>query len=178
MIKQCSRCRVELSDENWSKGSKSRRYYFCKDCERFFNSKWARENRKNPEIRSMLRAYQNEWYRSKYLENSDFRNKKLHESRERYHILRTLIIWLLGSKCIRCGFSDLRALQFDHVNGCGSEDRKHFSRMRYLKNILESLEKGENKYQLLCPTCNVIKQIECEEHRSSRYGTAERKGKD
>jgi hypothetical protein len=41
----------------------------------------------------------------------------------RYRKLRRdKIIAYLGGKCIKCGFSDERALQIDHTNGGGSKD--------------------------------------------------------
>ena len=36
---------------------------------------------------------------------------------------RKEMIKLLGNTCIKCGFSDIRALQVDHINGGGSNER-------------------------------------------------------
>lgn len=86
--------------------------------------------------------------------------------------IRRKILRILGDKCVRCGFSDWRALQVDHVNGDGNKERsgKQFDReyrgyrshnnYSLLNAIQESLRNGENKYQLLCANCNWIKKYE------------------
>jgi hypothetical protein len=61
----------------------------------------------------------------------------------------------LGGKCKRCGFSDKRALQFDHIEGIGS---KRPTGWAYFKDIQEGARAG--KIQLLCANCNQIKRHE------------------
>jgi hypothetical protein len=75
--------------------------------------------------------------------------------------IRKSTIEALGGSCIRCGFSDVRALQIDHINGGGSKERKGktFSG-QFHKNVLKSFLNNENKYQLLCANCNWIKRVE------------------
>lgn len=77
--------------------------------------------------------------------------------------LRNSILDLLGRKCIRCGFDDLRALQIDHINGGGTKERKELGNQynRY-RHILKM--KGEG-YQILCANCNRIKVHENHECR-------------
>ena len=87
----------------------------------------------------MVNKYQtkvNEWHRKKYYER------------------RQKIIDLLSGKCCKCGFSDKRALQIDHINGGGSEHRRHCSSVGFTKYILEHLD----EFQLLCANCNQIKK--------------------
>lgn len=68
-----------------------------------------------------------------------------------------------GSKCVRCGFFDVRALQIDHVNGGGvKENRKDRGSNFYVK-VLEDMS---GKYQLLCANCNWIKRYENKEYKS------------
>jgi hypothetical protein len=68
-------------------------------------------------------------------------------------------------ECIKCGFSDIRALQIDHVNGGGAIHYRQFknNRPKYYKSMLDHLE----DFQILCANCNTIKVIENKE----RYGT-------
>lgn len=68
----------------------------------------------------------------------------------------------LGGKCVRCGFSDPRALQIDHVNGGGTKEHREIGHQRvfYLKVFADT----EGNYQLLCANCNCIKKSEKEEH--------------
>lgn len=74
--------------------------------------------------------------------------------------LRDEIVLLLGSICIQCEFSDVRALQIDHVNAGGAAERKRLGTdITYLCKILKSArEKGSEEYQLLCANCNWIKR--------------------
>lgn len=70
----------------------------------------------------------------------------------------------LGGKCVKCGFKDVRALQIDHINGGGSQERKERDfKMNFHKHVLESFIRKENKYQLLCANCNWIKRFENKE---------------
>lgn len=79
--------------------------------------------------------------------------------------LRLSLIALLGGKCNRCGFSDIRVLQVDHINGGG---RQEFIKVRtsggaYDRYILNEIINGSTKYQLLCANCNWIKRHENKE---------------
>ena len=72
---------------------------------------------------------------------------------------------LLGNKCVRCGFSDPRALQIDHINGHGLRERKQFKSFHsYLNHVIEQIKKGSKDYQLLCANCNWIKKSENDEN--------------
>ena len=66
-----------------------------------------------------------------------------------------------GNKC-SCGFSDIRALQIDHINNNGAEERKslggqNFSGWRFYKYLIDN--NYPNGYQTLCANCNMIKQL-------------------
>jgi len=75
--------------------------------------------------------------------------------------IRTEIHTLLGSRCSKCGFSDDRALQIDHVKGNGYEERHKFhSFYSYQKHILSEIKASSKDYQLLCANCNWIKRWE------------------
>lgn len=80
--------------------------------------------------------------------------------------LREQILDILGRKCVRCGFdADSRALQIDHVNGGGSQQRKKLVfGTPYYRHILESVQANRGEYQILCANCNVIKRMELQEH--------------
>jgi hypothetical protein len=85
--------------------------------------------------------------------------KKLFDA-ERLRRVRTSIFDLLGFYCIKCGFNDIRALQIDHVNGGGKQERMHRSSFRYYRNMLDKMLQGSKEYQILCANCNCIKRIE------------------
>lgn len=75
----------------------------------------------------------------------------------------------LGGICLKCGFSDSRALQIDHINGGGYTERKLYptNPKKYYSDILKSINNNEGKYQLLCANCNWIKRFENNETRKS-----------
>jgi hypothetical protein len=107
--------------------------------------------------------------RRKYAENPEaFRYKsamRADRARKRMRTLsqkrRLIIMEILGTKCVRCGFSDSRALQIDHINGHGGAERKTFSSPgAYYQHIIDINGIG---YQILCANCNIIKKIENDE---------------
>jgi len=72
--------------------------------------------------------------------------------------------------CVQCGFSDIRALVLDHVNGGGTEHR------RKLKNGINvwlwlARHGFPPGYQILCANCNAIKAREENEYGSNSLGT-------
>lgn len=73
--------------------------------------------------------------------------------------LHEQILELLGGAvCARCGFTDIRALQIDHIDGNGKQDRKLYKQtIRWYKHILEA---GGSGLQVLCANCNWIKRHE------------------
>lgn len=81
--------------------------------------------------------------------------------------IRTRVIAKLGGVCKRCGFSDIRALQIDHVNGGGKKEISGSSSVHsYYSNILNG---DGNSYQVLCANCNWIKRSEQKEHGKTYY---------
>ncbi len=71
-----------------------------------------------------------------------------------------LFVLLGGARC-RCGFSDVRALQFDHVKGRPGTKRLIGS------GLFRDIERHPDKYQVLCSNCNWIKRDENGEVSSS-----------
>lgn len=62
----------------------------------------------------------------------------------------------LGEICASCGFSDLRALQIDHINGGGTSEIKRLGNgVKYYRHIMSNI----SNYQILCANCNQIKRI-------------------
>lgn len=77
-----------------------------------------------------------------------------------YRQSRMRVIKHLGGKCVRCGFSDARALQFDHVNGDGWIDRLLKVNKAGLVYHQAIIDDKEGRFQLLCANCNWIKREE------------------
>lgn len=67
--------------------------------------------------------------------------------------------------CMRCGVSDLRTLQIDHINGGGTRELRLANHNSVLNAILASSEeKVRGQYQILCANCNMIKKEENREN--------------
>lgn len=96
-----------------------------------------------------------------------YRERKNQLSKIRWAELRKALITQVSNgenKCKRCGFSDIRALQVDHVNGGGRKEVnnvKFRNPFRYGKQIALAQE----NYQILCANCNWIKSYEKNERR-------------
>jgi hypothetical protein len=78
--------------------------------------------------------------------------------------VKTELFGVLGGECAICGFTDIRALQIDHINGGGKKEkyRLHGRQMLYF-SILEKIKIGSKEYQILCANCNWIKRVEMNE---------------
>lgn len=75
--------------------------------------------------------------------------------REEWH---DKVLVIMGSRCCQCGYNaDKRALQVDHIDGGGCRESAKTG-LPYWKKVLESVDKNEGKYQLLCANCNFIKR--------------------
>lgn len=68
--------------------------------------------------------------------------------------------------CTRCGFSDIRALSIDHINGKGAEHRRNLAKEGKTGKTLYKWLKDRNYpkgYQTLCMNCQYIKRQENKE---------------
>src|SRR5690606_22318669 len=99
---------------------------------------WREQNREVIRAKNRERYYKNRLQRSK-------------QRYERKKAIRNAMIELLGGKCVKCGFSDIRALQIDHVNGGGTIERRKFNNNHHnmLLKYLENVEMAKQKLQLL-----------------------------
>ena len=121
---------------------------------------------KNPEFDKIFREQKALFKQRRFLNPDYYDKKKLSQKQHQRKVKDKLFEILGGQKCIRCGFSDSRALQFDHINGGGIKDQirhtRHTDRMRayYVKNI----EEAKQTLQVLCANCNWIKKHENNEN--------------
>jgi len=84
--------------------------------------------------------------------------------RRAYHErLRNQVLQMLGTRCAICGFADVRALQVDHVNGGGRQEKTGLHNpLALYRRILKVHGLG---YRVLCANCNVIKAREQGEYK-------------
>lgn len=97
----------------------------------------------SPEAR---KAYQKAWYEAN---KSQWRCLQKKANRK----LRQTAIRALGGSCQVCGFSDWRALEIDHIDGGGAQERKRIGNHGVLRKIVRGEIEG---YQLLCGNCHAI----------------------
>lgn len=104
--------------------------------------------------------HKNTEYHNEYVRTH---RKQINSYIKKYYLkLKLEIFELLGNKCVRCGESDFRCLQIDHVNDNGNIERKlaHGNKTTYLKNIIRNIKNGSHDYQLLCANCNTKKEYD------------------
>jgi hypothetical protein len=87
---------------------------------------------------------------------------------------KSTLLFALGGKCIRCGVTDSRVLEIDHINGDGWKERgKNFRWQTYLYNspgTLRNAMENLDRFQLLCANCHAIKTEEDSEWLPRRWG--------
>ena len=84
-------------------------------------------------------------------------------SKAEHHKLKLEVLAQYGNgkiACVRCGFSDPRALSIDHVNGGGTAHRRRLGSHTYLWLRQNRYPDG---FQTLCLNCQFIKKIESNE---------------
>ena len=108
---------------------------------------------KDPEKKKLSnRMSTAKWYKN---------NKQIHlvNTSKNYQSYKSQLYDILGHECIQCGYSDKRALQFDHIHSDGKQDRESLGgsmNRYYVKRPIMALL----KLQVLCANCNWIKRTE------------------
>ena len=130
-MKICSRCNLLLRDKYFNRGQN-----YCVDCQHEYKSQYHIQNQ------AKLNS-----------------NSRLWRANEK---VKTLEYYSQTSppECMRCGFSDIRALTIDHIDGGGTRHTRsigfggnHFYTWLRKNNYPEG-------YQVLCRNCQSIKQHE------------------
>jgi hypothetical protein len=174
-LKRCTACN-ECKHEN----EFYVRYNICKECIKNRTHKYYLNNKEK--ILEGRKEYNREYrkthkeqikesgriYRKEHKEeiNRNKRTRGYRDYQHEYAVKYTLNLKLkvyerLGNRCVKCGFSDIRALQIDHINGGGRKELENTSRYKYLKKLLNiNQEELFSNYQILCANCNQIKMHE------------------
>lgn len=116
------------------------------------------------EKKRIHKEYMKNYYRRKN-NNPEYRKKRNDKRRKYQRKVRMKVLELLGGKCIRCGESDWRCLQIDHVKGDGHSYRsmrQHLdtSSVHLYHKIIKEIQSGSKDYQCLCANCNWRKKYE------------------
>lgn len=80
---------------------------------------------------------------------------------------KELMIKLGGIKCVKCGTTDFRVLQFDHINGGGRKENDVIGQRQVLFINLKN-PNIKKKLQVLCANDNWIKKYELNEVTNRR----------
>lgn len=130
-----------------------------------YQREWVAKNKER------VRARYREWHARNYERN---RVRERAWQKANAAKLRLACIAAFDGCCAHCGFTDERALEFDHIKGGGRKERGGTDRW---KEILCDLAAAKQKFQLLCANCHRIKTREAGEfnpgkskrQRSGRY---------
>lgn len=132
-----------------------------------YNRRYAEENKER------ILKQKREYYLANFeqiAKRTKLRHERLREEdkkRREQRKERVLIYYGNGKlACVRCGFTDIRALSIDHIKGWGTEHRRLLKtkngQMFYRWLIDNSYPEG---YQTLCMNCQWIKRRENNEER-------------
>jgi hypothetical protein len=153
------------SKKQWrvENGKTYRQIYYLKNHER--------ECARNKEYRLTHKDYFVKKQREYYARNHEkiiLRQRITTKKRNRNMKLEVLKKYSNGSmKCVKCGFSDLRALSIDHINGEGNKHRKELKihggggSNFYDWLVRKNFPSG---FQVLCMNCQFIKRVENNEY--------------
>jgi len=124
---------------------------------------WYNKQKKNDPT-FLLRV--NDKSKKRYLEK---RYERLAWHKEHHKKNRLDLLNKIGKgMCSKCGFTDWRALQIDHIDGKGHLERKMYKGKKMSltrKKQRELIEQNPSNYQILCANCNWIKRYENQEGR-------------
>ena len=108
-------------------------------------------------------------YRKRHPDKALEQDKRAKE--RRLLLKREVLTHYGGGKCacVKCGFSDIRALSIDHIKGGGTRQKRRTHRQttnfyRWLKE--RYYPRGE--YQTLCMNCQFVKRIVNGEHNKAK----------
>ena len=109
---------------------------------------------------ALMRKYARDWYHQ-HMKDSGFRENFARKSRLDRVKRKKKLFDILGYSCIKCGYSDMRALQIDHINGGGRKlIREHKNMNAVFKKYDNNPELMRKELQVLCANCNFIKRYE------------------
>lgn len=118
----------------------------CKDCVREMARKYGKENRDKSVERTRIWREKN---RERY---SEWERKRGVERRERIRQIKDSLKDSLGGKCVKCGFSDKRALMFHHKDGRNKQMNIGDTANKNFDELLVEAKKCE----LLCANCHFV----------------------
>lgn len=150
-MKNCLKCEVELTNENWFPSLKVKNAKICKKCHLEYGKIWRRNNKDKVKAIS----------RRSYLKNPSYIHNWVTQNRID---VRKEMIKSYGGKCVKCGRNDSEVLEIDHIDNTGGKDRKRGIYGWKLYRRLKREGYPKDNYQLLCRNCNWKKELERRRH--------------
>lgn len=103
-------------------------------------------------------AYSKKWARENREKSRDINRRYIHR-------LHDKVIDLLGGRCTRCGITDKRVLQVNHINGGGCKEFEKLGAAVFYNQILKG-ERNINDLEARCSNCNIIYKWENSERKT------------
>lgn len=98
-----------------------------------------------------------EEYRAYHKAERELHRERCYEAARRCQWkAKIMVIDMLGGKCCKCGNTDIRVLQVNHINGGGSKEVRGWT----LYRKMVSGERKTDDLNLLCANCNIIYEFE------------------
>ncbi len=134
-MKVCSKCKKLKHDIEFTKGQN-----YCIECKKLYRHNYTIQNQKRLNENSRVwRAKEKLEVLKHYYPNGDY------------------------PVCVRCGFSDIRALSIDHILGGGTAQKEDYKVGGNHFYTWLRKQRYPSGYQVLCMNCQFIKRHEKEE---------------
>jgi membrane-associated HD superfamily phosphohydrolase len=179
MKRSCSKCHIEKDTIEFYKGKRSRcksciledrKVYHQKNKTKILKRRKTRYEENREHFKEMQKKYRDNLDKERIDRNNEYlrewrreKPEKVKESniyhRDRYRKMFDYNISIImnekGGCCNKCGLSDVRVLEFDHIN----REEKKFVIGRWHHLSIETLREETDKTQLLCTNCHRLKTI-------------------
>ena len=140
---KCNKCKIEFSKSNFfkNKSKKSGFSNYCKSCSTKAVKLWRNDN---PEKRK----------------KASLKNSKKIRLKAKSFVLR----YLSFCKCLDCGISDSRVLEFDHIKGI---KKNHVSKLISGNRTIKVIKEEIRKCEIVCCNCHRIRTFKrCNSYRN------------
>lgn len=156
----CAKCKkfgiaTLLTVDNWMLSFRRRRVRRCSECHYKLTKAYDKANPEKARAKVRRWTQRNPDYGPRYRREN--RDKIAEKSRRELWKAKRAAFQKLGGKCRRCGCTDIRALQVNHVNGGGTKEKLHGGDMY---RAIVCGKRNTRDLECLCANCNLIWEYE------------------